>query len=103
MRTPDATVQRYKAHINVAALALIALGFATVWDPRLQNMGAATIFGTVFAWLVLRNRVRPTAADYVEYLEARAEEEGHGAWLHRANQDFRELWGIERLEEVGEP
>jgi hypothetical protein len=103
MRAPHPVILRYRAHINVTALALTALGFMAVWDPRLRDAGAAAILGTVLAWLVLRNRVRPTAADYVEYLEARAEEEGYGAWLYRANQDFKELWGIGGLEEVGEP
>ena len=103
MRTPHPTILRYRPHINVAALALIALGFMTVFDPRLQTLGAATIFGTVLAWIWLRNRIRPNVADYMEYLEARAEEEGYGSWLYRVNRDFKTLWEITRLEEVGEP
>ena len=103
MRTPHPVILRYRAHINVVALGLIALGLMTVFDPRLQLWGAATILGTILAWIWLRSRIRPNVADYLEYLESRAEEEGQGSWLCSANQGFKELWGVRRLEEVGEP
>ena len=103
MRTPDPTILRHRAHINVATMALIALGFMTVFDPRLQMWGAATIFGTILVWMWLRNRIRPNVADYLEYMDALADEEGHGSWLRSANQVFKDLWQIESLEEVVEP
>ena len=103
MRTPHRMILRYRAHINVAALALMALGFTTAFDARLQSLGAATILGTFLAWLWLRNRIRPTVPDYLEHLRVSAEKERLGEWLDRVNGEFMGLWEIKRLEEVAEP
>jgi len=100
MRTPDPAILRYKAHINIVAMALIALGLLTVFDARYQIAGAVLLFATFMAWIYLRGKITPRATDYIEYLEARADEEGHGDWLHTVNQVFKDLWDIERLEDV---
>jgi len=102
VRTPNPAVLHHRAHINIAALALLALGLMTVFDPRLQTAGAATLFFTVVGWLHLRSKIRPQVTDYTEYLETLADEEGCGEWLRSANRRFMDLWQIEKLEEVGE-
>lgn len=100
MRSPDPRVTRYRAHINVAALALIGLGLLTIFDPRLQKIGLGVLFVTFIGWVYLTNRVTPTATDYVEHLRAAAENAGHDEWLADVEAEFKELWGIEDLEDL---
>jgi len=94
---------RYRAHINVAALALIGASLLAMFDQRLNTMGLGVILVTFLAWVWLRGRIRPTMANYLEHLRRSAEDAGHLEWLETVEAEFMKLWQIKRIEEVAEP
>ena len=102
MRTPNPTILRYRAHINIAALGALALGLMTLMDPRYRVFGCVTLFIDLLAWVYLMGRIRPTIADYLEYLKLAAENDPRARraeeWLAGVDADFKHIWGIESLE-----
>ena len=100
MRTPDPTIQRYRAHINLAALSAGALGILMVLDPRLKPYGLVIMFGAVMGYAFLTSRARPKFTDYLEHLHLSAGNAGHDEWLAGVEAEFKELWGIEDLEDL---
>ena len=103
MRTPNPMILRHKAHINIAALALVALGFMAVFDSRYQVAGAVTMLLTFLVWARLQNSIRPIVADYLAYLKMAAEKDmdmNVDDWLASVDAEFLQIWGIKSLEEL---
>lgn len=98
MRAPNPTILRYRAHINIGALCLGALGFMMLFDARLRHYGMAVAFMAVMGYAVLTHRIRPRITDYLAHLRAAAEKDPRAAeWLAGVEAEFKNTWGIEDL------
>ena len=102
-RTPDPWLMANRQTVTIVAAIMGLIGGALVIgaDAKpLQYFGYALIFAALLGWSWMKSRTTPEPGDWLDYLKARAEMDGHGEWLDDVEACFLLHWDIETMEEV---
>jgi len=102
-RTPDPWLMANRQTVTITAGVtaliggiLVILADATV----LNHIGIVLTLAAFIGWCWMKHRTTPEPGDWLDYLKARAEMDGHGEWLDDVEAGFLTLWGIKDMMEV---